>query len=354
MNALETIGETESAYQHVASLIEGSERLGRGYWMVNGLLPVANLYRLEGDWERCRAASDRALQISPLDPPHIAARVLLEHETGDIGQGEFYLAQLIEAREATPAVPTWGHGYPAMVLPLVARITGDYDYLKDARLAAETVLSSSAVSPHLAWWARVGLALIASMRGDAIAAAEQYHWLLPTSGATTRAIAVDRLLGLLSQTMGHLDDAIAHFEQALTFCRTAGYRPELAWTCQDYATTLIQCNQSEDRAAAESLLEEATAIASELGMAPLEVQLSETGVLLDSFRISAEGNPDGLSQRELEVLRLVARGKTNQEIGDELFITYRTAANHVSNILAKTGVGNRTEAATYTYRHRLV
>ncbi len=43
--------------------------------------------------------------------------------------------------------------------------------------------------------------------------------------------SVDRLLGLLSQTMENRDQAAAHFEEALTFCRKAGYRPELAWTC---------------------------------------------------------------------------------------------------------------------------
>ena len=84
----------------------------------------------------------------------------------------------------------------------------------------------------------------------------------------TADLAVDRLLGLLCHTMGNLDQASDHFEDALTFCR-AGYRPELAWTCCDYADTLLQRDGEGDRAKAMSLLEESLAISSELGMRPL-------------------------------------------------------------------------------------
>ena len=82
-------------------------------------------------------------------------------------------------------------------------------------------------------------------------------------------LATDRLLGLLAQTMGNTDQAAAHFEDALAFCRKAGYRPELAWTCCDYADTLLQRNESGDREKALSLLDESLAISSELGMRSL-------------------------------------------------------------------------------------
>ena len=59
-------------------------------------------------------------------------------------------------------------------------------------------------------------------------------------GATDSAIAADRVLGLLAQTMGDLGQAAGHFEDALAFCRKAVYRPELAWTCCDYADTLLE------------------------------------------------------------------------------------------------------------------
>ena len=81
--------------------------------------------------------------------------------------------------------------------------------------------------------------------------------------------SVDRLIGLLSQTMGNMDQSAAHFEEALAFCRKAGYRPELAWTCCDYADMLRERNGDGDKVLAIALLDESLAISSELGMRPL-------------------------------------------------------------------------------------
>jgi DNA-binding NarL/FixJ family response regulator len=61
-----------------------------------------------------------------------------------------------------------------------------------------------------------------------------------------------------------------------------------------------------------------------------------------------------LTARELEVLRLVASGHTNREIAAALFVTQRTAATHVSHILAKLGVASRIEAAASAVRFGLV
>ena len=79
----------------------------------------------------------------------------------------------------------------------------------------------------------------------------------------------DRLLGLLAQTMDKLDRAITHFEDALTFCRRAGYRPELAWSLCDYADMLLERNGDGDRQKAMQLLDESLQISRELGMRPL-------------------------------------------------------------------------------------
>lgn len=62
---------------------------------------------------------------------------------------------------------------------------------------------------------------------------------------------------------------------------------------------------------------------------------------------------DPLTEREMEVLRLVARGLTNEEIAEELYITERTARTHVSNILSKLHLANRTQAALYALRKGL-
>jgi DNA-binding CsgD family transcriptional regulator len=65
-------------------------------------------------------------------------------------------------------------------------------------------------------------------------------------------------------------------------------------------------------------------------------------------------NELGLTPREREVLALVAAGRTNRQIGEALFISDKTASVHVSNILAKLGVANRSEAAAVAHRLHLV
>jgi DNA-binding CsgD family transcriptional regulator len=72
-------------------------------------------------------------------------------------------------------------------------------------------------------------------------------------------------------------------------------------------------------------------------------------------RVPAPGSaPGALSPRELEVLQLIAMGKTNQEIANALFISLNTVATHVRSIFYKTQTANRAEAAIYALRHRLI
>ena len=63
---------------------------------------------------------------------------------------------------------------------------------------------------------------------------------------------------------------------------------------------------------------------------------------------------EDLTNREREVLMQIAQGKSNQEIADELFITLKTVKTHVSNILSKLEVEDRTQAAIYAFKHKLV
>jgi non-specific serine/threonine protein kinase len=77
----------------------------------------------------------------------------------------------------------------------------------------------------------------------------------------------------------------------------------------------------------------------------------EPGVI--AAATAKERPPDGLSARELEVLRLIAAGKSNREIADALVLSLNTVYRHVSSIFDKTGATNRTEAALYAHRHGL-
>ena len=80
------------------------------------------------------------------------------------------------------------------------------------------------------------------------------------------------------------------------------------------------------------------------------------GVQLPQSRQSqpTESTPSSLSEREAQVLRLIASGKTNRHIAEELFISEKTVARHVSNIFDKLGVSNRSAATAWAYEHNLI
>jgi DNA-binding CsgD family transcriptional regulator len=111
-----------------------------------------------------------------------------------------------------------------------------------------------------------------------------------------------------------------------------------------------------DRAEAAAALREAHATAVQLGATPFRREIEQLArharIELAAARPSAEGPADttGLTEREREVIRLVAAGRSNQQIADTLFITRKTASVHVSNILGKLGVENRVEAAAVAHR----
>ncbi|WP_090085062.1 response regulator [Lentibacillus persicus] len=80
-----------------------------------------------------------------------------------------------------------------------------------------------------------------------------------------------------------------------------------------------------------------------------------TGKIMNRMRKKRTDNlHDQLTNREMEVLMLVAQGKTNQEIAEELFIALKTVKVHISNILGKLEVQDRTQAVIYAFKHNLV
>ena len=101
-----------------------------------------------------------------------------------------------------------------------------------------------------------------------------------------------------------------------------------------------------DEASATSDLSEARATFARIGAVPAEREVAE---LLGAIDV-----PGGLSPREVQVLRLVAAGKSNPEIATQLYLSERTVARHMSNIFTKLDVGSRTAAAAFAYQHRLI
>ncbi len=106
-----------------------------------------------------------------------------------------------------------------------------------------------------------------------------------------------------------------------------------------------------DLAGARVVADEARATAHALGAVPLLDRLKELG---SAPRRAAPAPPAALTPREQEILALVAQGRSNGEIGRQLFISTKTVSVHVSNILGKLGAAGRTEAAAIAHRRGLL
>ncbi|MFQ5934470.1 MAG: hypothetical protein ACE5KI_07490, partial [Dehalococcoidia bacterium] len=245
----------------------------RTYW-VNEVIHLAR-----GNWSLAREYSNRALSVLPNDPRTLYSRTILEYVLGNFEEGEAYLKRLLDTVGRVPPGPTAEHAVFVMAASIAGWITGRSDWSQVAENAAAVVLNSPSVTPLLSIITRPGLGLMAAQRGDVAEASELYD-ALKSSPQIYLAILSTRVLGLLARTLGTLEEAVAHFEDALTFCRNGGLEPELGWICFDYAETLLQRDSTGNRRKAVSLLDESLKISGELGMKPLvERVLSKREIL---------------------------------------------------------------------------
>ncbi|MFZ0834403.1 MAG: AAA family ATPase [Mycobacterium sp.] len=153
--------------------------------------------------------------------------------------------------------------------------------------------------------------------------------------------SADRYLGRIAALNGDAAAAERHFEVALEMDRRMGSTIHEAETLAHHALFASSRGRA-DRA--HHLAEQARDIAAPLGHIRV----------LDLVDALFGSGPDGLTNREVEVLQLLAAGLSNREIGERLYISTNTAANHVRSILLKTGAANRTQAAMYAADHELL
>lgn len=107
------------------------------------------------------------------------------------------------------------------------------------------------------------------------------------------------------------------------------------------------CEALADHDTAVMELDAARRVFEQLGAAPALARVAELSGM------PGQHAPGGLSPREIDVLRLVATGATNRAVADRLVISEKTVARHVSNIFTKLGVGSRSAATAYAFRHQL-
>ncbi|MFQ6027939.1 MAG: AAA family ATPase [Dehalococcoidia bacterium] len=354
--SLTRLGDLDNLRRHAAAMLDPAERLRDRYWLATAYWSNDLLYSLQGDWSTARDFSNRGLAVVATDPRLLHTRVLLEYQSGNFEEGETYLDRLAEAVQPTSFGPNSESSRLVNARGWVACITGATHQLDLAATVVGPALPLSDAFPGRLLPVTESLAMLAVQQGNQTAAREHYATLLPYQGIITLigGSAIDQTLGLLAQTMGQLDQAMAHFEEARSLAQKANYRPALAWTCLYYASAALQRNGPGDHAKARALMEEALIISQELEMRPLTDRLVALGERAELQPASSPAYPGGLTQREVEVLRLIATGRTDREIAGELFISVKTVGNHVSNILNKTSGANRTEAATYAAQHGLL
>jgi DNA-binding CsgD family transcriptional regulator len=160
--------------------------------------------------------------------------------------------------------------------------------------------------------------------------------------------SVGRVLGDAAILSGRRDDAKTHYESAMEVCGRTGFRPETAILHLALAE-LLKDEHRGDVASAATHLDLAIGELTAMGMKPWLGRATR----LRGQRRATSSYPDGLTEREVEVLRLLAQGKSNHQIAADLAISPHTAGHHVGSILVKTGAANRTEAASYAFQRGL-
>ena len=170
------------------------------------------------------------------------------------------------------------------------------------------------------------------------------------AGAGVYMGPVELQTGLAAAALGRLDAAAADLQTAVEICDANGARGYAVQARVELAAALARRQAPGDPGQAAAALNAAAGEAEQLGMVPFTERIEELRARLPAP--AAARSP--LSPRELEVARLVARGLTNKQIGETLFVSERTAENHVQHILVKLGFSNRSQIAAWSGEGRTV
>ena len=154
-------------------------------------------------------------------------------------------------------------------------------------------------------------------------------------------IAADRFLGQLDVDEENWDEAEGHLDASLALAERCEAPFEQALTLVVMAELAAKLGEVNE---ARRLIRRVWEICEPLGAKPTLERVDEIEATLPRTRRSSTDHPFGLSGREIEVLRLVARGRTDAEAAKELFISPRTVSQHLRNAYNKIGVNNRAEA----------
>lgn len=174
---------------------------------------------------------------------------------------------------------------------------------------------------------------------------ELYRGMNVTLPGTFMLGAASGFLARLAVATRRFADAHELFEEALAMNIAMKALPALATSQVEYARFLLRSEVAEDRTKACRLVAEARTTAESLGLQPVLATIAE---------LADASGADGLTGREIDVLKTIATGLSNNGIAALLHISHSTVATHVRNIFRKIGVANRTEAAEFARRTGLL
>ncbi|MEE8045496.1 MAG: AAA family ATPase [Dehalococcoidia bacterium] len=313
----------------------------------------SSLYMDHGEWDKSRHLFEEALAIDESDERPLSLAIRVEYETGNSERADKYLERMT-ARELTgPGTHAYTSSFQALSLARPYEINGNDSYLARAKAISETVIAAGVPTGSAERHHRAVLLTVAIYTDDIDLARENFAPLRKMGYGGDFGMGLERTLAQGATLLGMLEEAESIYEEALSKRRKNGHQPEYAWTCFNYSSMLIVRNGNGDLELAKKLIGEATDIVNKIGMVALESKLKALNAEL-SQRSGPQTLPAGLSKRELEVLKLVATGMTNNRIADELFISTNTVIRHVSNIMAKTKTSSRTEAGLFAERNGLL
>lgn len=313
------------------------------------------------DWSDAKKMVEYSLSLLPsslANNINLLHRAFCEYHTRCFDAGDRALELAVQMAERYPP-PNQSRNYAANYAIWLAMLSGRTSQLDAAQRFLHEALDDARTTANLRAMAQVNRGMLAVIRGDRDAAAAAYDYLLQArergEGAGTTATDAGINLGLFARTAGRMDDAVSHLRESVELCERAENTSSVMWSLFYLAETLLQRSRRGDREEAERILERLLEIAVRTGTGLVEDRARElmqrTGIVPGTAARSER--PDGLTDREIEVLRLVAAGKTNKEIGRELFISTTTVNAHVRNVLEKIGAANRAEAASYATEHGL-
>jgi DNA-binding CsgD family transcriptional regulator/tetratricopeptide (TPR) repeat protein len=353
-DALAMFGRHEEARATSVEGVAFAERVGlarsRGAFQVGNL--ADSLIRL-GRWAEARECCNEALALNPVG----LAGLNLHYALAELAAFQGRTEQFHLARATTRQVGGQDAGaqYEMPMAYVGALVARDARELEPAARLVDEALTSDQVHEfrRYSWpliWLRARLARERDMTPSPLAGSESLTAAAPADRAYRAMVEAETADG---------PESVGQWKSAVGLWREAGEPFPLAQTLLRLGAALVDAN---DRETAADVLAEAAAIADGLGAAPLAAEVESLARRARLPLRSASGSGvassgagiPSLTQREVDVLRLVAEGHSNGVIATELFISPKTVSVHVTNLLAKLGVANRREAAAIAYRAGLL